>query len=136
MARGMANGEPIVSQANTREFGDGYSRTFGDKPIERGRWVWDETRRELVRAEDYRAPPLAVDAPILSGRFYEGMTTLEGDDIGSRAKYRRYCQEKGVTNMSDFSDKWYADLKSSREREAKRSRREKVARAVYTKFKP
>lgn len=131
MARGMANGEPVVSQAATDEFRAEHDRIFGDKPPERGRWVWDAQSKCLVRAEDYVPPSRAVDAPIMAGRFYETMQTVDGADITSRAKHRAYCTEKGVTPATDFSDKWYQSVRDGRKREAKKSRREVLERAFY-----
>ena len=137
MARGMANDEPIVSQASTKEYEEACDRIFGpDRKPQRGRWVWDEKRKEMVPIEESRAEARALDAPVMSGRFYENLTTLEGEDIGSREKYQRYMREKGVTNMSDFSDGWYARLNAERKRDQAKARRDAVARAVYEKFKP
>jgi hypothetical protein len=69
------------------------------------------------------------------GRFYEGVHTLDdGADIGSRAKYKRYCQERGVTAMSDFSDGYYANIHKERKQKARKSRRAVLDRAIYEKF--
>ena|GEM_PF-7054344 len=135
MARGMANGEPIVSQPATDEFREGYDRIFGDKPVQRGRWVYDVRQQRLVPADEYEPPARALDAPILSGRFYENVHTLDdGTDIGSRAKYQAYCREKGVTAMSDFSDQYYDNIHASRKRETRKHRKAALDRAYWEKF--
>ena len=54
--RGTAAGEPVVSQANTAEFSAGYERVLGDRPVERGRWIWDDRAKKLVPAEEYQEP--------------------------------------------------------------------------------
>ena len=136
MARGTANGEPIVSQAQNRAFDEGYDRTFGTERGERGRFVWDEAQKKLVRAEDYVPLERAVNAPILSGRFYENTKATDGTDIGSRSKHRRYMSERGLTSSSDFSPRYYEGIKRERERAAKASRRETIARKLYEITKP
>jgi hypothetical protein len=95
MARGMVNNEPIVSQAQTKAFDEGYERTFGDRKPQRGRFIYDPAQGKCVPADDYRAPERAADAPILSGRFYENTAATDGVDIGSRAKHRAYMKDRG-----------------------------------------
>ena len=137
MARGMAAGEPIVSQARTEEYDKGYDAAFGaDRKPERGRWIWDPERKELVRAEDYVPPSRAVDAPVMVGRFYETMQTVDGADITSRAKHKAYCEREGVTPFSDYSPGWFEGVQKAKRREAKKSRREAIERAFYKMQKP
>lgn len=136
MARGTVNGEPVVSQAATDDFREGYSRTFGDKPVQRGRWVWDEAQQKLVKAEDYVPPERAVDAPILVDRFYEGAKATDGTDIGSRRKHRAYMKAHGLTTMDDFGPGYFQRLKREKEAAAKKERREVIARRMYEIDKP
>src|SRR5512145_1143689 len=106
MARGTVVGEPVVSQANTREYEQGYERSgLGKSPEakEKGRFIWDEERKCLVRAEDYRPPGHAVSAPIMVDRFYEGSRATDGTDIGSRRKHRAYMKAHGLAPADDYS---------------------------------
>jgi len=104
MARGMAAGEPIVSQAQSDAFDKGYDRTFGErKPIERGRWVWDEVQQKLVRPGE-QVHAMAKDAPICAGRIYENLCATDGTDIGTRAKRRDYMERNGLADPQDFKD--------------------------------
>jgi hypothetical protein len=73
----------------------------------------------------------ARNAPIMLDRFYENTTATDGTDIGSRKKHRDYMRRMGVTHSSDFSSKWYENLRKDRERRDKEERREAVARATY-----
>jgi len=118
MARGMAAGEPIISQANTPEFEEGHARTFGESKVQRGRWVWDEAQGKLVSAEEYQPPERAVDAPILAGRFYENVCAVDGTDIGSRRKRNDYMKAHGYADTSDYKGVWE---KAAKEREAIRN---------------
>lgn len=134
MARGTANNEPVVSQANSKAFDAGYDRVFGaDKKPQRGRWIQDPHTGELVDAADYRPPPEARNAPIISDRIHEG-TRFDGEDVGSRRARREFMARRGVTDASDFSPSWYEGRKSEIERDQDRTRHqdfERAAREVY-----
>lgn len=106
MARGMVNGEPIVSQANSEDFEKGYARTFPDAKVVRGRWIWDAEAGKLVPADEYRAPESEGRVEIMAGRFYENTCTTDGVDIGSRAKRKRYMAEHGLADSSDYKNHW------------------------------
>ena len=132
MARGMANDEPINSQAQTKEYDEGYERTFGKdrKPV-RGRWVYDEAQQKLVPADQYVAPERAVDAPILSGRFYENQKATDGEDIGSRRKHKEYMARHGVTAFSDYGPDWEARVRKQRDMDARKAKRERIERKFW-----
>jgi hypothetical protein len=139
MARGTVVGEPVVSQANNEEFREGYARTFGDKPVVRGHWVWDPINKCLVDSADCVPLPEAKDAPILSGRFYENTAATDGTDIGSRRRHREYMKSRGLTTADDFKDTWKRE-EARRQREAKgewdhKARREDIGRALYESSK-
>lgn len=144
MARGTANNEPVVSQANSDAFNEGYERLYGDKPPQRGRWVWDEELGNLVDARDYRPHEKAIHANIMVDRFYEGAFIHDGEkirDIGSRRKHREFMREKGLTTVDDFKDTWARNEKARYERRTQlrtpsKTRREAIAKALYQKWKP
>jgi hypothetical protein len=103
MARGLANGEHVVSQASTDAYRESHTRALGEfKPGSRGRWVYDEAQRRLVRAEDYVPPARAVDAPIMTGRCHEGQIAPDGTDIGTRAKRAAWSRATGCADYDDF----------------------------------
>jgi hypothetical protein len=132
----MANGEGIQSQAATDEYREAHQRIFGDRPVQRGLWIYDEAQQKLVRAEDYVPPEHATNAPIMVDRFYENTKSTDGIDIGSRRKHRQYMKDRGLAPADDFSPGFYARMQAEKKREQKASRRDVVARAVYSKFKP
>ena len=89
---------------------------------------------------DIDTESLAVNAPILVGRFYENTSATDGTDIGSRSKHREYMKRHGLAMESDFKREW---AKAESHREAirtgevdKRERREAVERAIYQHYKP
>jgi hypothetical protein len=131
--RGTANGEPIVSQAQTKEYDEGYERTFGDRKPVRGRWVYDPAQQKLVPADEYQAadPEVAANAGILSGRFYENTRATDGADIGSRKKHRDYMRAHGLAPADDFSPGYYEKLRRNRELEARKAKRERIERKFW-----
>jgi hypothetical protein len=138
MARGMVNGERIVSQASTDEFRENHERIFGERKPCRGRWVWDPEEQRLVSAEDYRPQPRAVDGTIMVDRFMEGAVAPDGTDIGSRRKRQAYMRETGVVDASDCSSRWYEGQKRERERQTERSTEsafDRAARKLYAERK-
>lgn len=140
MARGTAANEPIISQAANDAFREGHSRTFGDKPVQRGRWVWDEAQRKLVQAEDYHAPERALDAPIIADRIHEGAFWDDGTrkrDLGSRRRRREFLKETGWCDHSDFKE-YRQQYPAQREREIAKSldgAMEKAKRKLYQQGK-
>lgn len=113
------------------------------------RWIYKPghpkaNERGFVTAADYDAQPTehAVNAPILSGRFYENMKATDGTDIGSRKRHREYMKAHGLTTADDFKGTW---AKAEAERQRVRSegrlpsdpkRREALERAMYRIAKP
>lgn len=137
MARGMANGEPIVSQAQTEAFDEGYDRVFGkNRKPHRGRWVWDEGQQKLVSADEYVAPVRALDAPVMVDRFYENTAATDGTDIGSRRKHREYMNARGLAPGGDYSPQWYESRRKEMKRDADRQRHATLERALYKLHKP
>lgn len=142
MARGMVVGEKIVSQAMTKEYEKNHARIFGepDPDFPRGvRFIWDPVAKELVPATG-TSERVAVNAPILSGRFYENTAATDGADIGSRKRHRDYMKRNNLAMHDDFKGDF---SKAAKEREAirngdydRKGRREDVARALYQTHKP
>jgi hypothetical protein len=102
---------------------------FGEGTKEKGRFVWDEAQKKLVRAEDYAPPSRALDGTIMVDRFYEGQRALDGTDIGSRRKYNDYLRARGLTNAGDFSPGYYERVRQEKASEEKRERRADVIEA-------
>jgi len=86
---------------------------------------------------------LAINAPVLAGRFYENTKATDGSDIGSRTKHREYMKRTGLTVASDYTKTWE---KAAEQRERLRrgekgclpspTRREALARKLYQLDKP
>lgn len=151
----------------TPEYAEGHERLFGNKGPQRGFWVMrcekcdgvtlaaGETRYDCgtCGGKDCRgsinlneAPPLqteAVNAPILSGRFYENTSALIADergqplkvDIGSRQRHREFMRQRGVTTSDDFAESWKPEAeerrKANEELQETKERREAIGRSLY-----
>ena len=97
----------------------------------------------FVAAEDLmdEATPLAVNAPILAGRFYENTKATDGTDIGSRRKHQEYMKAHNLTIASDFTKTWEQQAKERRQMseggtpQERRERREAIDRAFHQRFK-
>jgi hypothetical protein len=90
----------------------------------------------------YEAPKLAVNATVMTGRFYENTKAPDGTDIGSRKRHRQYMKDRGLTTSDDFAQTW-ANAEKERLRIQKegrmppsRERREALERAMYRIAKP
>lgn len=136
MARGTVVGEGVVSQAATDEYREAHQRIFGDKPVQRGRFIYDARLGKCVPADEYEPPSEARAAPIMVDRFMEGQRATDGTDIGSRQKRKAYMTAHGVADYDDFKN---VRAKAQAEKEAKRrgefkpdkQLRETIGRALY-----
>jgi hypothetical protein len=89
---------------------------------------------------DQQPESLAINAPVLAGRFYENTAATDGADIGSRKRHREYMKRHGLAMESDYRQEWVG---AEKERQAIRSgehdrkgRKEAVERAMYHFHKP
>jgi hypothetical protein len=128
----------IKTRPLSREFSEGFDRIFKQREANKGgRWVYDTAQKKLVPASEYHAA-LAVNAPVMAGRFYENQSATDGTDIGSRRKHRDYMRANGLTTADDYTQTW---KKKAEERAAwytqggdaatRKQRREDVARAWH-----
>ncbi|HAM41748.1 MAG TPA: hypothetical protein DCP69_10560 [Candidatus Omnitrophica bacterium] len=134
----MVAGQAIQTQPQTKEFDEGYERTFGkDRSPIRGRFVQRPETGELIPASEYVRPAStrALDAPIMAGRFYENVCTVDGVDIGSRKKRREYMRSNNLADTDDFKGEWTKAAKRRDEiregRHDSKERREALGRAMY-----
>ena len=101
--------------------------------MSRRRFVWNKEAGRLVEVTPDWTPTPRTE--VMSGSFYEGARTLEGEDIGSRRKHAEHMRRNGLAPASDFRDYW---AKAAKERETalspnwdKKGRREDVGRAMH-----
>lgn len=117
----MVAGQAITTQAQTKEFDEGYERVFGKGGGERGRFICRDG--ELVRV-DSGWTDAEKRAETMTEELVHGKTTTsDGVDISSRKKRREYMNATGVTDFSDYSDGWRErrkkDIGSDQDRQRK-----------------
>ena len=139
MARGTAAGERVVSQANSKAFLENRSRIYGDRPVQCGRWVWDEATQKAVPAGEVTSRADAKNAPIIADRLHEGVISpVDGSSIGSRRRRRDHMKAYDLVDSSDVPPRYIAEKAKERERNDDRSRRlamEAAARKLYSQGK-
>lgn len=116
MARGMAAGEDIVSQASTPAYREGVERIFGDKPVQPGRWYIDPKTGNLLD----HPPELELGegrVPVFSDLYMDGVRAPDGTDIGSREKRRAFMQANGVVDAGDYGPGYHERVRKQQERD-------------------
>lgn len=133
--RGMVAGQAIQSQAQTKEFDEGYERIFGKerKPC-RGRFVYDAAAGEVVE-KDAEWTDAEIHAAIGTEELtYGDARATDGTPINTRKRHREYLKSKGLCMASDYSAEYQANEAARRERAEDKERREMVERNVYKIF--
>lgn len=136
--RGSVAGQAIQSQAQTREFDEGYERVFGKvrKPA-RGRTVYTsggEPLPEPIEVGDDWTDAERRAQTATEELTYGGARATDGTPINSRKKHREYLKRNGLTHASDFSPQYTENVKANQERETAREIRQIVDRDVHKVF--
>ena len=93
---------------STAAYKDNYDDIFGDKPIERGSWVYDKESRKLIPKDEFYALKYAdVDAPQIMKPIDEFVSPIDGQVITDRSKLRKHNAEHGVTDYRDYGDNYF-----------------------------
>jgi hypothetical protein len=138
----MVVGERVQSQAQTREFDEGYDRTFGtERSKERGVFVWDDKLGKMVRPweKGVDETPEARHAPINCDRHYENVPSpIDGHVFRSRRDHQEYMKARGLAIASDYDrpgGHWdRAEAKRAEgfsSAEHRRARQELIGRRLY-----
>lgn len=159
----MSTGADNKTMPVTPAYADNHERIFGKRPVQRGAFVMrcsacdgvsfppDARLYMCPRCKGWTygsvdiavAPPppeMALNAPVLSGRFYEdaAQSPVDGSPINSRAKHREHMHRHGLTMAGDYSGTWKKaeqDRLRARTPEASgrdsRARKETLGRALY-----
>lgn len=113
------------------DFRASHEAAFGNAGPQRGRWIWDKERKELVRAEDYvAAEPDPTRVPVVSDRYMEGARATDGTDIGSRPKRREYMNREGLADASDYARSLSPEAKERKRSEADRQQLREITDTV------
>lgn len=115
-----------------------YADIFGDKPIQRGSWVFDKALQKMVPKDEYQRQDHGCDAPTILKPMEAFLSPIDGKMIDDRSKLRAHNKEHGVTNVADYGDGYFERKKTEMHnetigntREAKRQRIETIKEAMH-----
>jgi hypothetical protein len=86
---------------------DNFSEVFGDKPVERGSWVFDRAKGTLVPRDEYINPTDSVNAPSVLKPLDPFVSPIDGRLIDDRSQLRAHNKEHGVTNVADYGEGYF-----------------------------
>ncbi len=132
--RGMVAGQAITTQAQTKEFDEGYERIFGTaRNKQRGRFVY--RNGEAVNVDDEWTDAERRAATGTEELTYGGTKTPgDGIDISSRKKHREYLKANDLAMASDYSPSFMEREAGRRDREETKKVRAQVDRDVHKIF--
>lgn len=137
--KGMVAGQPIKTGVQSKEFDEGFDRTFGERKAERGRWVYTDGGKPIeggpVDVNADWTDPGRDEGHKSEAEVYGNLQATDGTDISTKRRHREYMKANGLSMASDFTEYW-------REAEKKRAaiqsgdadtkeRREIIGRALH-----
>lgn len=135
--RGMVAGQPIKSQAQTKEFDEGHERIFGNVKPKRGRTVYTsggEPLPEPIEVGDDWSGDAGRAQTVTEELVYGGIKATDGTPINSRKKHREYLNQNGLAMASDYSEAYQEREAGRRDREETKKVRAQVDRDVHKIF--
>lgn len=127
-----------MSKGSNRRPGDGYednhARIFGNKPVQRGSWVYDAALKKMMPKDEYVPPKreLAVHGDIESFK-----SPIDGSVITDRAQLREHNRKHGVTDSRDYGAEHFERKTKEREdvmqgntKQAKQGRINDILKAI------
>lgn len=128
--RGMVAGQPIKTGEMSKEFDEGFDRTFGERKPARGRFVYRPGVGMVEVGSDWTDTERRSQTPT-EEIIYGGVRSTDGVDISSRTKHREYMKQNGLAMASDFSEATRQANERKKEIHEERHAREVVARAWH-----
>jgi hypothetical protein len=110
----MVAGQAITTQAVTKDFEEGFERTFGERKLERGRFRYNpETGQCEPLGSDWTDTERKAKT-VTEEVVYGKLQATDGTDLSSRRKHRDYMKANNLSLATDFKEHW---KKAERERE-------------------
>lgn len=122
---------------DTKKFESSHEAIFGNKPVTRGSFVWDESQQKMVPKEEYYANRTESSAPMVIGDIQPYQSMVTGEEITSRSKHREHLRQHGMVEVGNevgFFQKTQEKKREHSQQEIKQLR-EQVARQVYEKLR-
>ena len=138
--KGSVAGQPIQTGTVTKEYEDGFERTFGERKAVRGRFLYTSGGKALeapVRVDDEWTQPDTGPSHKSEEEVYGKVTATDGTDLSTRKRHAEYMKRNNLTIDADFKESW---ARAAKERDAvlsgthegeRKEIRETVGRALY-----
>jgi hypothetical protein len=81
-------------------FGANYDAIFGEKKVQRGRFIWDKEKREFVPFDEYVAP-VDHNAPMVMPDIQPYQSMIDGSMITSRSQHRSHLKQHGCIEIGN-----------------------------------
>jgi hypothetical protein len=102
--KGMVAGQGIKTGELTKEYDEGFTRTFGERKPERGRFIYDPETKSMVRVDaDWTDAERRAPTPT-EGLVYGNLQASDGTPIDTRRKHREYKRQNGLADKSDYTE--------------------------------
>jgi hypothetical protein len=134
----MVAGQPINTQAQTKEYDEGFDRTFGaDRKARPGRTVYTSGGQPLPEpiqvGEEWTGAEKRALTPT-EELTYGNLKATDGAPINTRKRHREYLKQNGLAMAHDYSPEYQQREASRVERQGDKERREMVERNAYKLF--
>lgn len=125
---------------NDEAYKSNFDSVFGDKPIERGSWVFDKELGRLVPRDEYVSPHVGNESHNIIKPLDPFVSPIDGSFIDDRSKLRAHNKEHGVTNVADYGAGYFERRGKEKyndsignTKQAKRERIEALKQTMYEK---
>ena len=81
-------------------FGANYDAIFGERKVQRGRFIWDKEKRDFVSFDEY-VFPVNNSAPMVMGDIKPYQSMIDGSIIESRSKHREHLKQHGMIEVGN-----------------------------------
>jgi hypothetical protein len=119
-------------------YSDKFTEIFGDKPLERGSWVYDKQLEKMVPKNEYRQPTQGDEYATVLKQLDPFISPIDGTMIDDRGKLREHNKKHGVTNVADYGEQYFERRQTEMHnetigntKEAKRERIETIKEAMH-----
>lgn len=133
--KGSVAGKAIQTGTQTKEWDEGFERTFGERKPARGRFVYTSggtPLEEPVAVDGDWTQPDSGPARRSEEEVYGRITATDGADLSTRTRHREYMKANNLTIADDFKETW---KRAEKERTTPGRNlpeiREEVGRAFY-----
>ena len=116
------------------EFGDNFSKIFGDKPVQRGRFKADKVTNKLIPLDEWNAKYLSNEQHHMILPDIEEFKDPSGVVISSRSKFRDHLRATDSIEMGHSDIKWAEKNKVKRMAEAKRTHNQERKQELIHRF--